>query len=123
MEGMSVLLLSIKIHHKNVPKQGMSPWWPLPGLLFRFPILKSNHCNSFEDWAPVDEIYGCPIFKWVAVAWLQDKYEDSSYSNRHQVDMPYLLVVTSAIHFFFTQEIILVVIGIDNALFNAIFLM
>ena len=26
-------------------------------------------CNSFEDWAPVDFIYGCPIFKWVAKTW------------------------------------------------------
>ena len=33
---------------------------PVPYLLSR------SHCNSFEDWAPVDFIYGCPIFKWVA---------------------------------------------------------
>ena len=24
-------------------------------------LLMSSHCNSFEDWAPVDDIYGCPI--------------------------------------------------------------
>ena len=30
----------------------------------------SSLCNSFEDRAPVDFIYGCPIFKWVAVTWL-----------------------------------------------------
>ena len=28
-------------------------------------------CNSFKDRAPVDEIYACPIFKWVAVTWLK----------------------------------------------------
>ena len=22
--------------------------------------------QPFEDWAPVDELYGCLIFKWVA---------------------------------------------------------
>ena len=26
-------------------------------------------CNSFEDWAPIDFVYGCPIFKWVAAMW------------------------------------------------------
>ena len=31
----------------------------------------SSHqvCNSFEDRAPVDEIWGCSIFKWVADTW------------------------------------------------------
>ena len=33
------------------------------------PVLWSSLCNSFEDRSPVDEIYGCPIFKWVAVTW------------------------------------------------------
>ena len=33
---------------------------------------ESSHCYSFEDQAPVDFIYGCPIFKWVAVTWLKD---------------------------------------------------
>ena len=28
--------------------------------------VKSSQCRSFEDWAPVDFIYGCSIFKWVA---------------------------------------------------------
>ena len=35
--------------------------------------VKSSHCNSFEDWAIVDFIYGCPIFKWVAVTWFYEK--------------------------------------------------
>ena len=30
---------------------------------------KSSLSNSFEYWAPVDEIYRCPIFKWVAETW------------------------------------------------------
>ena len=34
---------------------------------------KTIHCNSFEDQAPVDEIYGCPIFKWVAVTWIHGR--------------------------------------------------
>ena len=25
-----------------------------------------SHYNSYEDQAPIDEIYRCPIFKWVA---------------------------------------------------------
>ena len=29
------------------------------------PILKSSRCNLFEDGAPVDEIYGSPIIKYV----------------------------------------------------------
>ena len=44
-------------------KSGMPPWWPLLGLLSWCPICKSSQCNSFEDQAPVDFIYGCPIFK------------------------------------------------------------
>ena len=42
------------------------PWWrALPGLLSLYPIFMSSHCN-FEDRTSVDEIYGCPIFHWVA---------------------------------------------------------
>ena len=44
--------------------------WPLLELLSWCPIL--SHCKSFEDQAPVDEIYGCLIFKWVAMTWLHD---------------------------------------------------
>ena len=29
-------------------------------------LFKTTHCNSLEDGAPVDFIYGCPIFKWIA---------------------------------------------------------
>ena len=32
-------------------------------------LLSRSLCNSFEDCAPIDEICGCAIFKWVAVAW------------------------------------------------------
>ena len=52
---------------------GMSPWWPLLEILSWYPVMKSSLCNSFEDRAPVDFIYGCPIFKWVAKTWLCDK--------------------------------------------------
>ena len=38
------------------------------------PSSLSSHCNSFEDRVPVDEIYVHPIFKWVAVTWLSDKW-------------------------------------------------
>ena len=52
---------------------GMSPashyWDYYPGAL----SFESSHCNSFEDRAPVDFIYGCPIFKWVAETWLHDR--------------------------------------------------
>ena len=36
----------------------MSLWGPLLWLLSWCPIFKSGHCNSFEDWAPIDYIYG-----------------------------------------------------------------
>ena len=48
-------------------------WCPLLGVLSGCPIFKSSHCNSLDDWAPVDFIYGCPIFKWVAETWLHEK--------------------------------------------------
>ena len=46
---------------------------PLPGLLSWYPIFKSSHCISFDDRAPVDFIYGCPSFKWVAETWKFDR--------------------------------------------------
>ena len=56
--------------HQSVQIQlAMPPWWPLLELLSWSPIFKSSHCNSFEDQAPVDEIYGCPIFKGAAETW------------------------------------------------------
>ena len=33
------------------------------------PIFKSSHCTSFENWLPIDFIYGYPIFKRGAVTW------------------------------------------------------
>ena len=51
----------------------MSTWQPLHGLLSWCPILKSSHENSFEDRAPVDSIYGCPIFKWISLTWWRDR--------------------------------------------------
>ena len=48
---------------------GMSPWRPLLGLPSWCPIFKSSHFNSFLIWdrSPEEEIFGCPIIKWVAV--------------------------------------------------------
>ena len=39
----------------------MSPWWPLLGLLLWYPIFELGHWNPFEDWAPVDFIYGSDL--------------------------------------------------------------
>ena len=47
--------LYLKIGHK------MLPWWPLLRLQSWCFILKSSLCNSFEDQAPIDYIYGCPL--------------------------------------------------------------
>ena len=47
-----------------------------------------GHCNSFEDRAPEDEIYGCPIFKWVAVTWLHDRVPGYHYQQWPTEDMP-----------------------------------
>ena len=54
-------------------------YWDMPPrrylleLPFRYPYFKSSHCNSFEDRAPVDFIYGCLIFVWVAETWLHGR--------------------------------------------------
>ena len=40
-------------------RSGGQYWEYYPGAL----NFKSSHCNLFEDRAPVDEIYGCPIFR------------------------------------------------------------
>ena len=37
-------------------------------ILVPYHVVKS--LQLIWDWAPVDEIYGCPIFKWVSVTWL-----------------------------------------------------
>ena len=59
-------------------------WQPLLMLLSLYPVMESSLCNSFEDQEPVDFIYGCMIFKWVAVTWL-----DCSASDVCLADMPY----------------------------------
>ena len=48
--------------------------WPLLGLLILCPVCKSSHCISFEDWVPVDFIYGYPILRWDSdeIQWLHD---------------------------------------------------
>ena len=33
--------------------------------LFLWPTLRSSHCHPIVDLTPVDEIYGCPVCKWV----------------------------------------------------------
>ena len=48
-------------------------WGLLLVLLPWYPIMQSSLWDSFEDRAPVDFIYGCPIFKSVAVTWFEDK--------------------------------------------------
>ena len=44
----------------------------ITGTTIKYPIWKSSHSNSFDDWAPVDEIYVYPFFKGVAETWLHD---------------------------------------------------
>ena len=60
-------------HQYSGKSSHMLPWEPLLELLCRCPTFKLSHCNSFEDQAPVDEIYGCPIFKRVAESWLHGR--------------------------------------------------
>ena len=55
-----------------VAQLGVSPWQPLL-LLFRCTIFRSSQRNLFEDRAAIAEIYGWPIFKWVAETWLHDR--------------------------------------------------
>ena len=51
--------------------ESMPIWWPLLRLLSWCPVFISSHCNACGDWASVDLVYRCPIFKWVADIWLQ----------------------------------------------------
>ena len=51
---------------------GHVAWLPMFRLLSWYHAMESSHCNSFGDRATVDEIYGCPIFKWVAVTCWHD---------------------------------------------------
>ena len=39
------------------------------GLWWWYPQSWSSQCNSFEDLVLADEIYGYPIFKWIAFTW------------------------------------------------------
>ena len=52
---------------------GISPsghcWNHRPGT----PSILSSHCNSLQERVPVDEIYGYPILKRVAVTWHEDR--------------------------------------------------
>ena len=52
----------------------------------------SYNCNSFEDRAPVDEIYGCSIFKWVCsdLTWKSTRMAVLVMATR-VTDMPYYL--------------------------------
>ena len=68
------------MHHLPV-KCNMLPkshWWDY------YSNTLSSHYNSFEGWSPVDEIYRCLIFKWVAVTWLntfRPKQNDRHFPN------------------------------------------
>ena len=59
-------------YHKRIVTRhlGGHCWGQCAGTFHHFLL---SHCNSFDDRAPVDEIYGCPIFKWVEVTWLNDR--------------------------------------------------
>ena len=49
--------------------KGMLLWRSVHVLQSWCPVFKSSLCNSFEDRASVDLIYGCPIFKVVSETW------------------------------------------------------
>ena len=53
----------------------------------------SRLCNLFEDRAPVDKIYGCPISKWVAVTLIKISHQAISPNNNHHGDMPYIFML------------------------------
>ena len=77
----------------------MSSRWQLPGLLFWYPIFESSGCNSFEDRAPVDQIYGCPIFKWVAKLCLHDRVPGPKQWPQGDLPYSYSVVVTTWLSF------------------------
>ena len=56
------------LHSKMVMSPGGHLCCYYPGTL----STSSSDCNSFVDRVPVDWIYGCPIFKWVAASWLNE---------------------------------------------------
>ena len=48
---------------------------PVTRIMFPFDdviTLFSSYCNSFDNRVPVNQIYWCPISKWVAVIWQDD---------------------------------------------------
>ena len=51
------LIISLSFCLVTVSQWGMSNWSLWLGLLSWFHICISNHCNSFEDWVPIDEIF------------------------------------------------------------------
>ena len=52
---------------------GHVTWQPWLGLWSWYPVMKSSLSNSFEDQAPLDDIYQCLIFQWTTETWLQRK--------------------------------------------------
>ena len=67
----------------------MPPWWPLLELPSWCPSFEASQCNSFQDRAPVDFIYGCPIFEWVAETWQHDRVPGEYPQQWLLGDMPY----------------------------------
>ena len=59
----------------------MSLWWPS----LELPSWCIKSLYSFEGEAPIDFIYGCPIFKWVAGTWLQDRVPGPPFTKRMDV--------------------------------------
>ena len=60
-------------------------FWKMTAILSRLQCIKSSHCDSCDDLAPVDAICRCLIFRWVAGIWLLSRYQFSG----HKDDMPY----------------------------------
>ena len=67
-----------KVPINNIPalvqatSHDLNQWWV--SLLMHICVIrpqwvKSSYCNLSEDWATVDEIYRCPICKWVTEGW------------------------------------------------------
>ena len=82
------MVISCYFPFRSLHQWCMSPWRPLLRLVSWCLILMSSHYNSFEDQAPVDSIYGCLIFKWVAETWLHDEVPAQWSQHRLPGDMP-----------------------------------
>ena len=62
------------------------PWWPLLRLLSRYLLIKSRNWNSFEDWLPVDFLYGYLICSLnYSNLTMMGQYQDSNSKNGQQV--------------------------------------